>query len=643
MVSRVRSVLRSLKAAWILTPVVWMHLRDRRRFVLFGGHRDVGVERRRARAERLADAFERMGTTYIKLAQFLTTRPDFVPPIYIQALERLQDEVPAAPFEEVRPMLEEDLGDVDEVFDRFEEDAISGASIAQVHRATIDGEEVVLKIRRPGLEGLVEADLRVIGVLAPIARWGLRQLGQESHAESAEGITAELTKTIREEMDFEREREVMDEVGEIMVEEDLDDRVVIPETYPEYSSERILTMAFEDGVKVKYVDELERRGHDLDEIVDAIADAYLSMAFVHDVFHADPHQGNLAVNDEGQAIIYDFGIAQRPPKDLQEIFTRMFVGIGTKNSDQVVDALEEMGAVDPSMDRATLRRVADIMIADVSGEDLSSQEVEQVESQVDSTLYDYPLKFPQEIILAMRTTFGLEGLCAKMAPDYDFSAKLHDFFVTEDDVQEQLPTLADVETTDSPLLSALDTADRVLGMTPLSAPDDDRPISRFFVENDDAIEERLGVGGLEALANGHLEDGEIDDGPDVEGLKDEIAEQNREASKRVALAMLGASGVVGGAVLQTAGSVLAWPAIGVGALAFLLVRRSFRERSNVIGPKVIATRHNIQAWEDEQDGEAAGDDAARSNGEPADAGADVARPLGDDEADAMADDAVDLR
>ncbi|MDY6780247.1 MAG: AarF/UbiB family protein, partial [Halobacteria archaeon] len=327
MASRLRVFLRFLKATWVLTPIALAHLRDRRRFLLFGKPRRVGLEKKRERAERLAEIFENMGVTYIKLAQFMTTRPDLVPPIYIDAMERLQDDVPPEDYEDIEPVIREEIGDPKEIFDWFEEESVSGASIAQVHMASYRGEKVAVKVRRPGLEETIDADLRVLSFFVPMIIWGLKFLDQNTHAESVKGITDELKKTIREEIDLKREGDVMSEVRQHLEEDGLTDDVVVPHVYHDLTTERILTMSYEDGIKVKYDEELRRRGHDLERIVDAIADAYLNMAFRYDVFHADPHQGNLAVNDKGQAVIYDFGIAQRPPEHIREAFTHFFIGV----------------------------------------------------------------------------------------------------------------------------------------------------------------------------------------------------------------------------------------------------------------------------------------------------------------------------
>ena len=609
--SRTRIVLRFLRAVVILTPIIVTYIRDRRRFFFFGGPRDLDYEQRRDRAERLAQAFEDLGTTYIKLAQFMTTRPDLVPPIYIRAMERLQDEVPPEDFKKVRKQLEEDLGPLDRVYDYFNEEAVSGASIAQVHFASVDGEDVAVKVRRPGLEKRVEADLYVLGLFAPIGRWLLLRMGQETHAESAKGITDELKRTIREEMDLGREAEIMTEIRENMEREGLDDRIIIPYVYEEYSTERVLTMSYEEGIAVKHDEKLRREGHDPVEIVDAIAEAYLYMAFRHDVFHADPHQGNLAVAPDGRVIIYDYGIAQRPPQELQDKWRRMFMGVGMHDPAMVVDALQDMGAVDEDVDRDTLLEVARVMIMDISGVGLEDADIERIEAKVDETLYDYPMKFPQEIILGMRATFGVEGLCADMAPDYDFSKKLYDFFIEEMD-ENDVPALAEMG--EGIEYRVLDRLDRFLGDLPLSLPvqvpyistyvDSPRPVTAFFLKNG----RYLGVNLMEQpveMRNGHTDKDNLNVSVSTGDVKEHVGKEMKKSSKRTYLAVLGGTLVLSAAVLHTGGSGLAPYSFGTGLLFFLLAWRSFKDKDKgVMGPKYVATRHRMEQWDDEDEEDA---------------------------------------
>lgn len=622
--SFVRIVLRLLQATRVLTPLMLTHLRDRRRFLLFGGCRELSYEQRRRRAERLADSFEELGTTYIKLAQFMTTRPDLVPPLYVQAMERLQDDVEPEEFGKVERLLEDEYGrPVDEVFDYFNEEAVSGASIAQVHFAGIDGQDVAVKIRRPGLEKVVETDLKVLSFFVPIVRRLLLYMGQESHAESAKGISDELRKTIREEMDFSREANIMTEIRENIERDGLDDRIIIPYVYHEYSTEKVIVMEYEEGTAVKHDDRLRREGHDPVEIVDAIADAYLHMAFRHDVFHADPHQGNLAVSPDGRAIIYDYGIAQRPPEDLQEKWKEMFIGVGMHDAGQVVDALQEMGAVDDDIDRETLIEVANVMIMDISGQGLDEADIERIERKVDETLYDYPMKFPQEIILGMRATFGVEGLCADLAPDYDFSRKLHDFFL-EDIEEEQVPEISQMG--DGPQYTVLSELDGFLGSVQTSLPlpylDSSRPVTAFILDNARFLGVDLMDHG-EPVENGRATEDTVQVDVGTDEVKEHVKDEMKKSGKRTYLSILGGTFVLSAAVLHTGGSGLAPYSFGLGALFFLLAWRSFKDReTGVMGPKYVATRHRMEQWDepepdDDEDGDIIDEEATvdRTNGE----------------------------
>ncbi len=602
--SRTRVLLSFLASVYVLVPIALTHVRDRRRFLLFGRRRKLSYEQRKKRAESVAAAFERLGTTYIKLAQFLTTRPDLVPPVYVRAMERLQDEVPPEEFEEIRRLLQEEIGDPYEVFDSFDDEALAGASIAQVHRAVLDGEEVVLKIRRPGLEERVEADMRVIEVLAPIARWLFVRMGQESHAESAKNIVAELEKTIHEEMDFEREATIMTEIRENLERDGLADRVIVPYAYPEYSTERVITMEYVEGIAVKHTEEIRRQGHDVEEIVDAIADAYLHMAFKHDVFHADPHQGNLAVAPDGRAVIYDYGIAQRPPKDVQEKWTRMFMGIGMRDPGMVVDSLYDMDALDEGIDRAMAVEVAEMMIRDVSGVGVDEVEMQRIEREIDEKLYDYPMRFPRDIILGMRATFGLDGLCADLAPEYDFSRKLFEFFVEEMDV-EDVPELSRMgEGVEYRLLERLDEGlGRFATASPVSLPlpylDTTRPLTAFLLDNHRRLD-RLGVDVLRQPYGINKEpESAVKVTLDTDDLKRSMSDEMKKSNRRVLLSVIGAAFVAGGAALYVADSALAPYSVGVGVLSFVLAWRSFKERDKgVMGPKYVATRHRMEQWDE---------------------------------------------
>ena len=418
-------------------------------------------------------------------------------------------------------------------------------------------------------------------------------------------------------MNFEREANIMTEIRENIERDGLDDRVIIPYVYHEYSTEKVIVMEYEEGIAVKHDEKLKREGHDPEEIVDAIADAYLHMAFRHDVFHADPHQGNLAVAPDGRAIIYDYGIAQRPDKDIQERWKKMFIGVGMHDEAQIVDALQEMGAVDEDVDRETLLEVANVMIMDISGEGLDDADIERIERKVDETLYDYPMKFPQEIILGMRATFGVEGLCADLAPDYDFSKKLHDFFL-EDIDEDQVPALSHMG--EGPHYRWLHGLDTFLGSVQTSLPipylGSDRPVTAFVLDNARFL--RLDLMDREPPSmNGHTDKDSLSVDIGTEDIKEEVQDEMKKSGKRSFYTVLGGTFVLSAAVLYTNGSALAPYSFGLGALLFLFAWRTFKEReTGVMGPKYVATRHRIEQW-DEPEGEEADKEANEeaTNGE----------------------------
>lgn len=537
-----RALGRWLEANVVLAPIVLTHIRDVKKFVLFGGPRELTPEQKRERGRRIRLACERLGVTYIKLAQFLTTRPDYVPPEYMEELEKLQDEVPPAPYEDVKRTVEEDLGPIDEVFDSFEEEAISGASIAQVHRATIDGKEVAVKIRRPGLERTVHADLKMLALVAPLAGGFLRFVGQRSHADTTEGIIGMFRENIVLEMDFEREKQIMDEIRTYVEEDDVED-VVIPRTIDSHCSGRVITMEYEPGVKIKEVAELQEMDVELEDVVDTTTEIYLRMPFEYEVFQADPHYGNIAVNEDGEVVIYDYGIAlkvgefddERDSEELLEAFEALFVGIGLQDAEVVLNSMIEMDVIDPTdpdMDMETIQELADIMIRDVGGGGgISHDDIEKAEEMLMERMGDHPLHLHQDVILPFRTTVGVEGLCANVLPEYDFSSKL----------------------------------------------------AEFFVEGGVEIDERFMQ-------------------PVVGEYEEERERRRKKRRRRTNLARLlvgaGSLGVAGGAALWL-GALNPWsvPAYVVAALGGLWIYNTTKDRGP-LGPTQYATRYRMEQWEE---------------------------------------------
>ncbi len=410
----------NLRAYWRFVVVVWQFLplllayaRDRRRFLLFGRSRQVTPEQRRKRAVKLLDSLITLGPTFIKLGQLLSTRPDILPPEYLAEFSRLQDDVPPAEWEEAKKVVESELGPVDDQFDDFDTDSISGASLGQVYIARIGNDPVAVKVRRPGVEDLAEADLRVI-------RWTLPALMyfvDEARSFSLETLADEFAKTIREEMDYKREGTMLTEIQENF--ED-DDNVRIPSIIESHSTGRVLTMEYVGGTKITDLDKIDERGLDRSELAERLQRTYLKMIIDDGVFHADPHPGNLAVKDDGTLVFYDFGMSGYVDPFVQDKIVEFYGAIARRDIDAILDALIEMGTLSPEADRQLMADVAELAIQDASGEDIEQYRVQQIVQQLEDTIYEFPLRLPANLALVLRVATVVEGVCVTLDPDFDF-------------------------------------------------------------------------------------------------------------------------------------------------------------------------------------------------------------------------------
>jgi len=410
-------------------PLLLAYARDRHRFLVVGGRRRVDAQTRRERADRLLDSLLTLGPTFIKLGQLLSTRPDILPPEYIDVLSQLQDEVPPATWSEARIVVESEMGPVDEVFDEFDTDPISGASLGQVYTAEFEGDEVAVKVRRPGIEPLVEADLRVIRWSLPI----LLTFIDESRAFSLENLADEFAKTIREEMDYEREAEMLREIRENFAD---DDAVIVPPVVEERSGPRVLTMEYVPGTKINDLDALAEKDLDRTEIAENLQRAYLQMIIEDGVFHADPHPGNLAVTDEGRIIFYDFGMSGRVDDFIQDKIVDFYIAVANQDIDGILDSLIEIGTLSPEADRQVMGEVMELAIQDVRGEDIEQYRVQQIVGQIEDSIYEFPFRLPKNLALVLRVATVVEGVCVTLDPDFDFISIATDY-LTEQGYREE--------------------------------------------------------------------------------------------------------------------------------------------------------------------------------------------------------------
>jgi predicted unusual protein kinase regulating ubiquinone biosynthesis (AarF/ABC1/UbiB family) len=286
-------------------------------------------------AGRLYDVAVRNQGLLIKTAQFLSSRPDIVPEEYIKVLSGLQDEVPPEPFEVIRRVIEGELGrQLESVFLEFDREPVASASLAQVHRAVLkDGRVCAVKVQYPGIDHIVDIDLTNMAFFIGVFNKLDRSMDYRFVAE-------EMRKNIPLELDFIHEGHNAERIAKDFA--DVDD-VVVPKIYWEYTSKRVLTMEYMDGVKVTDFEALERMGIDPSDVAKILVYAFAEMIINHGFFHADPHAGNLFVQPGPKLVLLDFGQAQDLPPHFREVMARFTQSLLSGDTSAMGIAFRDLG------------------------------------------------------------------------------------------------------------------------------------------------------------------------------------------------------------------------------------------------------------------------------------------------------------
>ena len=393
--------------------LVGLRYRSDRREILRAEGKIVNPEKYRAHGREAVEAFIELGPAFVKLGQMLSVRPDVLPEPYVEEFSRLQDEVPAAPFEQIRPIIEADLGPIDRVFDSFDPSAVSGASLGQVYDASYKGKDVVVKVNRPGIHEAVSLDVKVLRRVVPlVVRFIDRGL-----MVSAESIVDQFSLTVLEEMNYKTEAAHL-----LAIKRNLKGNkdVIVPDVFREVSSERVLVMERIDGMKVADVKALEAAGVDRKRLARKVARLFLSMLLANEIFHADPHPGNISVADDGRIILYDYGMAGSLDDDTRTDLIRFYLALVTEDPDKVVDMMLQLGILDPTANRVVVRRGIELAIADMHGRKVEEAEVKALMEIANRTIYQFPFRLPRNLVLYMRMSSILEGVCLALDPDFRF-------------------------------------------------------------------------------------------------------------------------------------------------------------------------------------------------------------------------------
>jgi len=364
--------------------------------------------------QRLRMAMEELGPTFIKLGQLLSTRPDVLPRHYIDEFSKLQDEVPALPVEEIKRQILRQLGcPVEEVCLEFTDQPIAAASIAQVHRGRLQGgEEVVFKVRRPGITRMVETDIDIMMGLAHL----IEQHVPAFAIYDPVGLVKEFRRTIRREMDFNREGHTIERFAANFTG---DPTVYVPKVYWEHSGETVLTLEYVPGIKITEFQELRSRGFDLKELARRGAKAFLKQVLDHGVFHGDPHPGNIFVLPDHVICMLDYGMVGRLSPELKQQLIDLLEALLQRDVERIIAQLLYSGELTDDADLKNLRRDLHEFIEDYYDILLQDLRVGRLLTDFIEILTQHRIRFPADFMLLAKALIAMEGLGRQLDPEFN--------------------------------------------------------------------------------------------------------------------------------------------------------------------------------------------------------------------------------
>ena len=386
-----------------------------------GARRKGGHESKADISRRIRIAAEKLGPTYIKLLQIISSGEGLFPEELVEECKKCRDQVPPIPFHDVRRVIEEDLGRyLEDVFSWIDTEPLASASIAQVHRATLrTGEDVVVKVQRPAVGELVHADIKVMAWLAPflIGRIPIAALANPP------ALVEVFTETISEELDFRLEAQNMLDVARSFA--SLNQRgYVVPRPHPTLVTPRVLVMERLEGFAFYDVAGIKDSGIDTTAVVRTGMIGFMEGCMIHGLFHGDLHGGNLLVLPDGRIGLLDFGITGRLNEFKRLAFLRMLVGATMNDVRTQVEAFRDLGALPPDTDIDAMIRDLNLDGPPIDPTLLTQEEMLAEIQKAVKGLLAYGARLPKELMLFIKNMVFLDGAIASLAPDLDLFAEI---------------------------------------------------------------------------------------------------------------------------------------------------------------------------------------------------------------------------
>lgn len=367
----------------------------------------------KSRGERIRIFIEEMGTTFIKLGQIASTRPDLIPIDIIDELEKLQSDVPPFNFEDVKKVIEDSLDvKIEDVFLSIEETPIGSASTGQVHKAvTIEGETVAVKVQRPNIERRVRTDLEILHHLATLAEqrmeWARRYHLTDMIEEFSEAILDELDYTIE-----------ANNADKIRKQFEHDSQIKIPEMMRELSTKNVLVMEFIDGIPINHHTELEARGYSREVLAERLTNAVFHQIIIEGFFHGDPHPGNVSVLEDETIALMDFGMVGRLSQDMKYNFGTLLIGMMRKDASGVVKAIVKMGVVPTGVEMNVLNRDAEKLRDKYYDIPLSYLNIGEAVQDIFQIANKHRIGLPQDFTILGKSIITLESVVSSLDPEF---------------------------------------------------------------------------------------------------------------------------------------------------------------------------------------------------------------------------------
>ena len=381
----------------------------------------VATEATRRIAVDLANDLEKMGPTFIKLGQLLSTRPDILPEEYIRALARLQDRVEPFAFSEVESLVTVELGvRLSKAFSEFAATPLAAASLGQVHRAALrDGRQVAVKVQRPGIRQKVVEDLEALGELAEFF---------DQHTELGRRygfvkILDEFRRSLLRELDYRQEAQNLGLLRQNLAEFD---RIVVPMPIDDYTTSRILTMEYVAGTKIAALSQIVRLELDGAGLAEQLFRAYLKQVLVDGFFHADPHPGNVVLLDRGRLALLDLGMVARIAPRLQEHLLQLLLAISEGQSDEAMTIVLKLAEKGPSFDEPTFARRVTDLVGRHQEATLRDVQMGRIVLELARTAGEADVRLPTELSMLGKTLLNLDQIAQELDPKFNPNAAIRD-------------------------------------------------------------------------------------------------------------------------------------------------------------------------------------------------------------------------